>query len=568
MTERRPTTSDERGVALIWALLIMIIVLAIISGLAAIALNSSRDTRDANSRTRATFWAQAAAEDLSTRIVNGEVGPWVSSTSAAGQFLSMPLTSPVTPSLTTFTVPGASGARSRGALPLTTTAGGVTQRGWYQVLDPGSAARNQPWTGLRNLNTTDYTNRGSIVFVVRAWADTRNARPVVVRLVLRRDSLARFNILTEAPLVLGGSSGGLQSWSAMGRIHTNNTANANPAVQVTGAVPANVSSVSSTSGAISGCSSSKCHANVGDVVPFSSSSDRAFATVQRVASMSGRCSTSSFAACSFTAGTVAAGYPVDQMPVWRVLLSGGSNCVTVQRTAMQLRTDVGSYPLLNDRLGFQQPLTTVGNYCPAAGGGALLFDGDVFVGGQRAASNTPLTILARRTAAFPSRTVMGASVKTVAPASIWPLQTASNGGVGSAGTLSAVGLVAEGGVYFPSFAMTGVNDTLRLSNVAAMAASGSISYGPSIQAVASSGQQGLGVSAASARAMGYGYGTLLSMSGSFASAGQMIERYGAGTYLGYGSRQLNVSQALDWYSPPWYPTDNDWHLADWTEFAQ
>ncbi|MCW2974356.1 MAG: hypothetical protein JWN72_2629, partial [Thermoleophilia bacterium] len=263
MTERRPTTSDERGVALIWALLIMIIVLAIISGLAAIALNSSRDTRDANSRTRATFWAQAAAEDLSTRIVNGEVGPWVSSTSAAGQFLSMPLTSPVTPSLTTFTVPGASGARSRGALPLTTTAGGVTQRGWYQVLDPGSAARNQPWTGLRNLNTTDYTNRGSIVFVVRAWADTRNARPVVVRLVLRRDSLARFNILTEAPLVLGGSSGGLQSWSAMGRIHTNNTANANPAVQVTGAVPANVSSVSSTSGAISGCSSSKCHANVG-----------------------------------------------------------------------------------------------------------------------------------------------------------------------------------------------------------------------------------------------------------------------------------------------------------------
>ena len=557
----------ERGVALIWAILVMLVVMGLITAIGMTTLNSSRETRDATSRTRAVFWAEAAAKDLVARIDNGEIGPWVAATDAAGnQYLGMPLTTGfVTPSTTSFPVAGS--PLGSGALPLVNSVNGSTERGWYQVLSP-VAAQARPWTGLHVLDPADPVSQGSIQFVVRAWNDTARAKATTVRVELRRGSIARFSMLSENEFTLGG----LGTLNLAGAIHTNNAREASTAIELgANASLGNVTSISSTKGAITGCNGSpKCKPDVGEVVPFGSG-NRSIQKVERLAMMPGRCTTNAFVACNLDSGVNAGIVSNSTMPAWHVYVNGAGGCVTVRTMSFPMRRDTGSYGMLDDRAGPATDNDSLRSLCPAPGGGALLFNGDVVVTGVRPAGAPPVTIFARRSATFPRRTVNGVANQAItAPASIYFLQ-AAGGSIGAASAAQPLGLVAQGGVYAPGWAMRTTNDVMRITNVAAMAVTGEIAYGPSIMAVAADGSApgGLGILPDQARVLGYGYGRSFSFSGSLASSGRMVFRYGADNaqYLGYGTRTISYVDALSWNPPPFYPADSDWHLADWTELG-
>jgi hypothetical protein len=205
-----------------------------------------------------------------------------------------------------------------------------------------------------------------------------------------------------------------------------------------------------------------------------------------------------------------------------------------------------------------------------------MFNGDVIVRGTRQ-SRRPVTIQARRTAATVPTVGLDTNGDTVletsrmtAPASIFLLQTANGAGVGSASPMAPVGLVAEGGVYLPSHAMRTLNNNMIVRNVAAMAEGSEVSYGPAIISIAGeNGEPGLGVTPLAARALGYGYGANLTWTGAIASRRSSVFRYGAGAdYLGYGQRSLSYPAELLWNPPPGFPSDRDWHLADYREFRQ
>ncbi|MCW2961237.1 MAG: hypothetical protein JWM90_1624 [Thermoleophilia bacterium] len=557
--------TSESGVALIWAILIMLVVLGLLVAIGVISVSSARETRDATSRTRAVFWAEAAAKDIVARFDNGEIGPWIAARDATGnEYLSMPLTAGfVTPTTTSFPV---TGSTSR-ALPLVNTVSGVTTRGWYQVLSP-VPTQTRPWTGFRVFNPATPESQGSVQFVIRAWNDMVGAKPTTVRIELRRGTLARFSMLSENEFTLGG----LGTLTLGGGIHTNNAKEAPLAIEMgTNASLAGVTTVSSTKGAITGCGAapSKCRPNVGEVVSFGSG-NRAFQKVERLAKLPSRCTTTAFVACDFTTGVNAGIASISVMPAWHVYLNGAGGCVTVRTMSFPMRLDTGSYGMLDDRAGPVSDNNSLRTYCPAPGGGALLFNGDVIVSGRRAAGMAPVTIMAQRdTATFPLRTVNGqASQRITAPASIYLLQT--GGPIGSASATEPLGLVAQGGIYLPSWAMRTVNSNLNVTNVAAMAVTGEVAYGPSIMAVAADGSApgGMGILPAQARALGYGYGASFTFSGSLASGGRMTFRYGVNNlqYLGYGTRNIAYVPSLTWNAPPYYPSDSDWHLADWTEF--
>lgn len=206
----------------------------------------------------------------------------------------------------------------------------------------------------------------------------------------------------------------------------------------------------------------------------------------------------------------------------------------------------------------------------------MVLDGDIVVRGKRTGVNTaPVTIMARRTTAFPTVTVtdyqnrvIATNVRVTAPASAYLLQTANGAGVGSDSDLAPVGVVGEGGVYLPSYAMRTVNSVMNVQNVALMAGNGEIAMGPSILAVASDGaiDAGGGMQPGAARAAGYGYGSQLNVTGALATRRQSIFRYGAGaSFLGYGNRRIAYPPNLTWNAPPFYPSFQDWHVATMTE---
>jgi len=553
---------EEQGVALIWAIIVMIIVIGLIVVMVASTLNSTRETRDSASRTRAVFWAEAASKDLVARIDNAELGPWVASRTAAGnQYLSFAVpNAPVgmtTPANGAFPVAG-TGTR---AIPLTSTAGGTTQRGYYQVLPPVTGA--PAWTGVKIMDPAQPGEQGAIQFVVRAWTDAIGTRPVLVRVELRRNALSRFSMLSEDQLTLGG----IGTLQLGGSIHSNNTRNAATAIQVGGATDlSGVRSISSTTGSIAGCAGAICKPAVREVVSFGSAA-RAMRHVEQLSAL-GRCVPARFAACAISGLQRP---PLDQIPVWHVNLAGPGGCLVVGRMTGPTRTDTGVYPMLDDRRGPTGGPVGTSSYCPAPGGGAMVLDGDVIIAGMRPAGAAPVTIMARRTTAFPTAQVNGATAPTAvtAPASIYFQQTGSGAGIGAATPDNPVGLVAQGGIYLPSWAMTGVNDVLVVRNVAAMAVSGEVAYSPSIQSIAADGSTpgGLGLLPAAARALNYGYGTRFQFEGSLISGGRMVFRYGqAASWLGYGQRDISYVDSLSWNPPPWFPADSDWHVADWTEF--
>lgn len=558
---------------MIWAIIIMIIILGLLVVISVSTLFNNRETRDSASRTRAVFWAEAAGKDIVARIDNAELGPWQQSQDAAGnRILSfIAAGSPLGATVPTDTwFPVIAGQTDQRALPLTSTAGGTTQNGWYQILPPRAGA--PAWTGLKIMDPAQPQSQGAIQFVIRAWNSGSNAQPVLVRIELRRNSLSRFSLLSEDRLTLGG----IGSLMLGGSIHTNNSRNANIGIEVgTATNISSVDSITTTAGTITGCSM-VCKSNVGEVVSFGSAS-RAMRHVERIATIPGRCIANRFAGCAlaWTGGQP----PVDQIGAWYVNLNSGGGCISVGRMMFPTRTDTGAYPSLDDRRGPLGNATGSQNYCPAPGGGAMVLDGDVVVSGIRPPGAPAVTIMARRTSAFPAARVNSSLVyrPVTAPASIYLEQSASNAGIGALSAANPVGLVAQGGIYLPSWAMTnsnggvrsGRNDVLVVRNVAGIAVAGEIAYSPSIQAIAADGTApgGLGLNATSARLARYGYGSSFTYQGSLASGGRMVFRYGqAADYIGYGTRSISYVDSLAWNPPPWFPSDSDWHLADWTEY--
>ncbi len=572
----RARADAESGVALIWAIIVMIIILGLLVVISVATLSNSRETRESASRARAVFWAESAGKDLVARIDNAELGPWEASRDSVGnrtlRFLSAgsPVNAQV-PGSTSF--PITAGSADRRALPLTSSAGGQTQNGWYQILPPKPGL--PAWTGIKIMDPANPGAQGSVQFVIRAWHDAVGAQPALIRVELRRNALSRFSLLSEDRLTLGG----IGSLNLGGAIHTNNTRGASNGIDVGAATSmTGVRSVTTTTGSITGSCGGVCKPNVREVVSFGSAA-RAMRHVERIATIAGRCNASGFGACAlaWAGGTPA----VDQLGAWHVNLDAAGGCVAIGRLTFPTRTDTGAYPMLDDRRGPLANPVAVQNYCPATGGGAIVLDGDVVVSGLRPAGSPSVTIMARRTAAYPSARVnsSAAYVPVTAPASIYLEQSANGAGIGATSANDPVGLVAQGGIYLPSWAMSGSaggarsgrNDTLAVRNVAAMAVSGEIAYSPSIQAIAADGSApgGLGLNATDARAAGYGFGTNFTFDGSLVSGGRMVFRYGqAASFIGYGTRSISYVESLAWNPPPWFPADSDWHVADWTEFDE
>lgn len=554
-----PQRSSEAGIALLWAILIMLLVAGVITVMTATMSSNVNQTRENASRVRGEIWAKAAGEDLVNRVKRGEIGPFVTGyTSTGDRILTMPASAATTVSSgATFKTPDG----STKAVRMKASSG--SEIGWYQVLPP-NATVSQSWVGLYVRSSGRPDDQGAIEFVVRVWGSSAHPEPVIYRIQIRHATLARYSVLSDDPIDLAA----LGSISISGRVHTNNAANSATAITAAGVNLSGAERITSTRGNISpGCG--HCIPNIRDVVSFGSA-NTGMAVVSNLSTISGGCG-GAFVACRIGAPIAA---PAGQMPSWLVDIAG-TRCVTVRQANFFMRTDLGAYPMIDDR----RPPASFGarsSYCPAAGGGAMILDGDIVVRGMRTGTNTPpVTVMARRTAAFPKvvvtdyqSKVIATNVPVTAPASAYLLQTANGAGVGSSSDLAPVGIVGEGGVYLPSYAMRTVNNTMNLTNVALMAGNGEIAFGPSILAIASDGAVGAGggMEPGAARAAGYGYGTQLNIVGALATRRQTIFRYGAsGSFLGYGNRRIGYPKNLTWNAPPFYPSFQDWHVSSMKE---
>lgn len=552
----------EAAIALVWAILVMLVVTSTIIVSVGMSLLRSDETRDDANRTRSSLWTQAAADDLVQRLQSGEIGYDLAA--APSPTVDTPLV--VRPPAT---APAAGRSRFANggttvAKRITFTQLGRTYTGWYQVLPlPGTAV---PWRAAYRRSPLQPHLQGSIEMVVRVWEDGMRAEPATARLTFRHASFSRFSILSDDKLVIGGSLGivGLG-----GYVHSNNARGLGTAITLsTGVALAGVRKITTTTGAISGsCPSGTCVRDVRDVVEFGSAS-RAFDRIRQQAAVNTPIDYDGLGVSRYMTG-LAGG--ANAMPTWWVDLAACGDGIMIGRGSFPLRDDTVGVPALDDA---SAPALGGGGCFPVAeGGGAVLFDGDVLVRGLRS-STRPVTIMAQRVNPLPVRLDAdgdGAKddiARVTMPASVYMAQTSNGAGFGSANAGFPVGLVAEGGVYLPSYAMRSVNDRMYVRNVAAMAMGSEVSYGPSIIAVAAeTNEPGLGLLPSAARNLGYGYGTLLDWQGSIASRRPAVFRYGTGaTYLGYGQRQLKYPQQLLWNPPPAFPSDRDWHVGDVQEY--
>ena len=591
-TRRGPgaTTSrqDEHGIALIWAILVMIVVMGIIVVSVGMTLVRTDETRAGANRTRSNQWTQAAADDLAQRLQSREIGyDLATAPTAALDGRDLPIAVPTTGS-SALQTPAASFANgpSTQARRLTFTQGGTTHTGWYQVLPPTGTAT--PWRAMfrrcdgavSNICAGSPGDQGAIEFLVRAWEDGARAQPVTARLTFRHASFSRFSLLSDDRLQIGG----LGNVTLGAYVHSNNARNQPVAIKMDpGTNLAQTRNITSTIGAIQvngvNCAG-KCVANVRDVVEFGSGSR----AMDRNNQLAGRTTP-----INYTGAGVAhqiGGLPMNQTVVYvfwvNLAAPACGDGIQYGRASYRLRQDTGGVPQIDDMYG-PSNFTTAGCLPIAEGGGTVLFNGDVIVRGLRT-SRHPVTIMAKRTPTTINTVLLdidGDGIATdpsrmTAPASIFLLQTSNNAGVGSQSPQAPVGLVAEGGIYLPSHAMRanplvgglGENANMRVLNVAAMAVGSEVSYGPTIVSVAADGvTAGVGLLPAEARALNYGYGASLEWVGSIASRRPAVFRYGAGgSYLGYGARTLTYPSELLWNPPPGFPSDRDWHLADYREF--
>jgi hypothetical protein len=577
MARAIPRRTSEHGVALIWAILIMLVVLGTITVSVGMTMVRTDETKDDANRTRSSLWVQAAADDLAVRLQSREIGYdlWGGGPAPAGQdqVIMVPRTGLATPAGTTFPNGGSTQARR-----LQFTRGSKTYRGWYQVMpipagSPGSgmnpaspASGGTSWVALLRRAAGSPGTQGSIEMTVRVWEESKRAEPVVAKLVFRRASFSRFSILADDQLKLGGV-GSVNPGAGGGYIHTNNSRGANPPIIFAGGFINSATKITASTGTLS-CGSN-CVGNVRDVVEFGAAT-RAFEKTYQ----------SSTRATAPGTAIYRQGLPDNQtsMPVWVADVGMCGDGVGVYQATVPLRDDTVGVPAADDNQALS--LTSYqGCVAVSEGGAALLFNGDVYVRGNRTSMRSVTIMAQRRQQNDPlvvrlntDNSLDGSleATRVTAPANIFLLQNGGN--VGSSSPWGPVGVVAEGGVYLPSYYMRSgrANYVVNVNNVSAMATGAEVAYGPSIISVAADNTTpGLGLppSVAAASPYFYGSGSALNWRGSIASRRSITFRYGSGAYLGYGTRTMSYPPELMWNPPQGYPTDRDWHLTDYKEFG-
>lgn len=561
---------------MLWALIIALIVGVIITVMAMSMMTKHQATSDQRALTRAGAWTQTAALDLATRLESFSIGPNIYQPTPAGMasgdrllcvFAGCPVTDALLPSTEVTTTPLGKAIRL--------TRSSSSTAGYYQILAPGTG---QPaWTGVQYRAAGTASKQGTIDFIIRAWQEkSTTPRPVTTRVTFQRQSLARFAILSDERLDIGvaGSINLGTVGSPAIRIHSNNVAKDANGAQLNNLPLTNVESVSTRAGTITGClTAAKCKQQTGETFSFSTAS-RSFAEVRKFSTP--LCPPADFSICTFDpindelglGAQIDDGMADESMPMWVVDISTAA--VNVSRIPWKLREDIGTAAAPDDYVGPipGEVAAPVGTYTPAAGGGVMLFDGDVVVSGQRPAGAPPLTIMAERSASFPDRFINKTFVPTRIPASIYLVQNAATVGttasIGATDALAPLGLVADGGVYAPSYAMggtspTNVNNTLVLNNVAIIAATDRFAYGPAIASIATDPLTSTtGLQPSDAAATGYGQGSSITINGSVASTGFMRLQYGTAPTIGYPTRTLNYVSSLSWSPPPMFPSDSSW----------
>lgn len=541
---------SEHGVALVAALIVMLLVVGVIAIFSMLAVGESQQGRADRQRAESLYWVETAAAQVLAQLRAHEIGPHRMAGQAGGAQL--------------WTVPGPTGRR-----PLTvTTPSGATQQGYFEVLAPVQGGT--PNTVAYMNSPADLQHRGEVRLVLRGSASAADPRPRAALVTFRRSSLAAYAMVSDAPIDIGN----LGSSRIMGSIHSNNVQHADVGIRISGANTSAARLISTTQGSIQGgCSAARCVPGSEQSVSFTNV-DRAFAEVERLHARGG-CTASRRIACVHAPRV--AWHPADTSPAYRVRLDGPGGCVTVAPIAMPLRMDAGAAAIVDDRRPPVGPFGATTSYCPSSpnAGFALLLNADVQVEGSR--SGAPVTIMSRNSSR-PTTIVSGQSTVRQQPGSIFVVQ--QGGRFGSSNPTSPVGLIAEGSVYLPDWAIaSGNNRTLNVDHVAIAAKSGELSLGPMTLAMAGSvnglsagganAKEGGGLNPCAGEAATFDRGAQLRIVGAVASRREPVLGYGtaAACSFGYSQRQYTYSEHLEWNPPPLYPTTAPWHVAAWDELA-
>ncbi len=577
---------DEHGFALVFAIVMMVLIMGFLA-VFTLATSTGRNERQTErGRMQSEVWADAASNAIAARLESGEFGyetvPAIVD-GKRGRLLKRPLVG-------AFAGTGVSHGTGSCApsWPITTSTG---EKGYYCIrpVETGKVAGD----GFINLEPAD-PKHGTVKFVVRAWGTKGAIRPIDAELTFGREALSRYAVLSDAPIWLDKSLGsGSLTLPAGARLHSNNTSNSNYGVYIRGQVnhsgakrittTRSRSGIAvSTSGGAAGCpNGNKCYIS-GKTVSFNST----YTMFNRVdkADPNGTCPVNNMARYSTTSNkfrmckvpytrlfpAVAAG----SMPMFYVDVS--QNCVRYRRTRYPLREDSLSYPVVDD----SKVPTTYGSYttlCPNSGGGALLFEGDVVLVGRRPTGSPGVTIMARRPRnnnqqRVRMRTASGWVFAQVAEAASIYIMPTTIGGTGSGQTLSALGVVAEGGVYIPTRYATG---NLTVVKASLIAAGSGFSLGPSFQQIAGDtgvvDQTGTDISAGGidpcSTAAGLPTGGTFRFNGTIASRQVPFISYVRGCNRGYTNRQYYFDTELGWNPPPFFPSPSSWHLVDSRVFS-
>lgn len=541
----------EDGVAIVAALIVMFLIAGVIAIFSMLAVGESRQGRTDRQRAESLAWVEAASAQLLAQLRAHEIGPHQLAGMAGQDQL--------------WRVPG-SGMRT---ITVQTPAGPTS--GLFEVLTP--IPGNASWANtVRYVRTPPAAGqpdrRGNVELLLRGRTSAQDPHPREVKVVFRRSSLAKYAVVSDAPIDFGT----LGVAHVRGSIHSNNVEQDAAGIRIGGAKTSLARRISTTSGGIAGaCKAKTCLPASGRAVNFTSV-DHAFAEVTRLAAR-GHCpSSGAVLACVVNERLV--WHPAGTAPVYQVELAG--SCVNVGRSAYQLRVDAGFASIVDDRYAPAGSYGTIRSYCPSTGGMALAFNGDVQVRGRRPAGSPPVTIMARNTA-FPQTFINGQTTTRQQPGSIYLVGPS----VGAQDPLAPVGLIAEGSVYLPDWAIaSGANDDMLVVNAAIAAKEGELSLGPMTMAMAgslsglaggdgSSASEGGGLNPCASAASTFDRNARIEIRGAVAS--RRVPMLGYGTQkscsFGFSQRRYQYADDLEWNPPPLYPTTSPWHVAEWDELA-
>lgn len=525
--------APESGSAMIAAVVITVLVAGLAMVMVSWGVHHSGQSRVENQRTASLYWTEAAFADLGYKLDTLVVGRATAIQSAI-----------VNVELWTVPKSGNWDAAHNAFVVDVTRPDGTTEQGYYQILAPAPGIPDS--TVMFDANPAlDATSQGSVTVLVRGWSSVTDSRPRVVRAVLARGTLARYSLLSDAPIRL------LEFGNAAlrGDVHTNNAGGAATGINggdQTVYAPARVTTRAGKIMNLAGCGGGRCKANTGEFVPFTHV-DTAFNQIDVLSSRGAPwCQGHGVlygVACSVTTPPLAPLDPPGAVPVYRVEIEG--TCVRFWPAWFPRQRDTRGVRVLDDKVA---PTTTTGGgvsqWCPGLGGGAIRFPSTIVV---RGVATVPMTIMARSAgAAIPASILLHEAL---------PLQTPAL--VGGANEATPLGLVAQGAVFLPSYAM-GVNR--RVQNTALVAQGAELSLGPEMLSIVGS------MDPCNAARMGLGSAKRITISGSIMTRRRPVLRYSdpdtPGTCtIGYRNRTFLDVPRLRWDPPPLFPTDRNWHVA-------